>query len=442
MGGRLTKAQIVVIGAMAFGLTFLVLCLGGFVPFCKSSGSKIKKMTVWGVFDNRTVLETGLNEFVNLHGGLEITYKKIPVDEYEKELVNELAAGRGPDVVYIQNAWLPKYEDKLQPISDEVISIVDLRREFPDVVETDFAPDGDIYALPLYLDTLALYYNKDVFNSAGLTRPPKTWEEFQDYVKKISRIDATGEILRSAAAMGTARNINRSTDILNLLMLQAGAKMVNRDDEIATFGNIRFIEGAGDINPGLEALTFYTDFANPLKSVYTWNDDQDYSIDAFYAGKTAMMINYSHHIQTLHDKSPSLNFGIAPIPQPKNQSKLVNYPNYWGLAVTKKAGKTSELAFEFVRFMTNQANSQIYAQLTEKPVARRDLVEWQRTDPELGVFSLQGLTAISWWQKDNLIIEQIFANMIESVIKDGNAPAKALSDAEEQVSVLMQKQSP
>ncbi|KKR78428.1 MAG: hypothetical protein UU22_C0025G0010, partial [Parcubacteria group bacterium GW2011_GWA2_40_8] len=79
MGGRLTKAQIVVIGAMAFGLTFLVLCLGGFVPFCKSSGSKIKKMTVWGVFDNRTILETGLNEFVNLHGGLEITYKKIPV---------------------------------------------------------------------------------------------------------------------------------------------------------------------------------------------------------------------------------------------------------------------------------------------------------------------------------------------------------------------------
>ena len=118
MGGRLTKAQIVVIGAMAFGLIFLVLCLGGFVPFCKSSGSKIKKMTVWGVFDDKTVLETGLNEFVNLHGGLEITYKKIPVDEYEKELVDELAAGRGPDVVYIQNAWLPKYEDKLQPIPD------------------------------------------------------------------------------------------------------------------------------------------------------------------------------------------------------------------------------------------------------------------------------------------------------------------------------------
>ncbi len=440
MGGRLTKAQIVVIGTMLFGLTFLVLCLGSFVPFCKTGSSKIKKMTVWGVFDDRGVLEAGLGEFTNLHAGLDITYKKIPVDEYEKELINELAAGRGPDVVFIQNTWLPKYEDKLQPLPEEVISIVDLRREFPDVVETDFASDGDIYSLPLYLDTLALYYNKDVFNTAGLTHPPKTWEEFQDYVKKISRIDATGQILRSAAAMGTARNINRSTDVLNLLMLQAGARMINRDDQIATFGNIRYIEGTGDINPGLEALTFYTDFANPLKSVYTWNDDQDYSIDAFYAGKTAMMINYSHHIQTLRDKSPSLNFGVAPIPQPKNQSKLVNYPNYWGMAVTKKAGKASDLAFEFVRFMTNQTNSQIYAQMTERPVARRDLVEWQRTDPDLGVFSLQGLTAVSWWQKDNLVIEQIFANMIESVIKDGNSPQRALSDAEEQVSVLMQKE--
>ena len=442
MGNRLTKPQIVIIAGMAFALLFLVLCLGRFLPFlCAPSGPKVKQLEVWGVFDDRSVLSASFDAFANLNSGVNIIYKKIPENEYEKDLVDALAAGSGPDVIYLYNTWLPKYQDKLQPFQDKVVALTDLRREFPDVIETDFAPDGKIYALPLYLDTLALFYNKDVFNSAGLTHPPRTWEEFQDDVKKISRIDASGDILRSAAAAGTARNINRSTDILSLLMLQAGARMVNRDSQLATFGNI-IMTDAGDVNPGLQALTFYTDFANPLKSVYTWNDQQDYSIDAFYAGKTAMMINYSYHIQTLRQKSPSLNFGVTSMPQPKDATKTINCPSYWGLAVTKKAGKGSDLAFQFVRFMTNQENSQAYTLATQRPVARRDLVDWLKTDPDLSIFATQALTADSWWQVDNSTIEAIFADMIEAVVKDGSSPSRALSDGQEKVSLEMQKEEP
>ncbi len=440
---QLTRAQIVFIGGVGLALFFLVVYIGGFLPCpfkanCRPLSIQ-KELTVWGVFDDSGVWDEAFDQFSNEYQ-VQIDYKKIPIDEYEKEVIDALASDAGPDVVYLQNSWLPKFKDKLIPFSDKSMSIVDFRSQFMDVVETDFVSDGEIFALPLFLDTLALYYNKDTFNEAGITRPPKTWEEFQEDVKKITRIDATGDVRKSGAAMGAARNINRSTDIVTLLMLQLGARMVDLENNEAKFANIISTDEES-FSPGLRALEFYTDFANPLKSTYTWNDTQDYSIDAFYAGKTAMMINYSHHIQTIRDKSPSLNFGIAPVPQPKGQTRIVNYPNYWGLGVTKKGCDDPNLCFEFIKYLTDQGGAQVYSMNTHRPVARRDLVDWQKGDPDIGVFAQQGLTAKSWWQIDNVAIEQIFADMIDKVVKDGEAPGKAVGDAQEQVSLLMTKES-
>src|SRR3989344_3648494 len=75
----------------------------------------------------------------------------------------------------------------------------------------------------------------DIFNSAGITRPPQNWEEFNSDVETITRLDGSGQITQSAAAIGTARNINRSTDLLSALMIQTGVKMTDTDNRSASF---------------------------------------------------------------------------------------------------------------------------------------------------------------------------------------------------------------
>src|SRR3989344_1294579 len=440
MGQQVSKLQIALFAGLFAGLIFLVLFLGGYIKLGGKQIFKVNELTFWGVFDDQEDWDDAIGEFSRKHPGLDVIYKKISTDEYEQEVLKQLANPKlpGPDVIYVHNTWLPKFQDNLQPFPEKSIPITQVRSTYPDVVETDFAPDGQMYALPLYLDTLALYYNKDIFNAARITRPPKTWEEFQNDVKEISRIDANGEIVNSAAAIGTARNINRSTDILALLMLQSGAKMVSREDKAATFSELVSTPD-GYRSPGVGALSFYTDFANPLSSSYTWNEKLDYSIDAFYAGKTAMMFNYSHHIKTIRDKYSSLNCGVASMPQPKDQTRVINYPNYWGLAVTQKAGKATDLALEFAQFLTDKAQAQNYAYYTNRPVARRDLIEWQETDPDLGLFADQALTAVSWWQIDNSAVEKIFADMIDAVVLDHEFVDRAVEDAQEKISVLMHK---
>jgi multiple sugar transport system substrate-binding protein len=279
---------------------------------------------------------------------------------------------------------------------------------------------------------LALYYNKDIFDTEGIAQPPSTWTEFNDIVEKLTKFNSGGEIERAGAAVGTSRNVNRSTDILALLMLQSGVEMVNDNLTEATFS-----EPVGGQNVGEIALQFYTDFANPNKRVYTWNDKMFYSIDAFFTGQAAMMLNYSHHVKTLQEKSPRFKFDIAPMPQIEG-SEAINYANYWAPTVSEFS-ENPIAAWRFLKYLTSLDGLIPYLNASEKPVARRDFIEEQSRQTEFGVFADQSLSAFSWYQIDNRAIETIFADMIDDINFNRASIREALSNAETKVTLLMSK---
>ena len=365
-----------------------------------------------------------------------LPYKK-NYQTYEKDLLEAMATGRGPDMYMIHHTWVPRYEEKIIAAPSELITLKDFQDNFVDVVYDDFVLDGYITAIPLSVDTLALYYNKDIFNTNGIPQPPQTWEEFLTVVEEITTKDERGNIVQAGAALGTARNVNRSTDILALLMLQSGAKMTNDNKTGATF-NSSVTSGNSTFNPGERALEFYTDFANPLKTSYTWNTRMHYSIDAFYEGKVAMMFNYSYNLPTIRAKSPYLNFGISQMPQIKDSSKDINYANYWGLTASANSDASNE-AWQFIVWLADRDNAQKYLESAEKPTARRDLVNWQSSDKDLGVFAKQSLTAHSWYQVDNSTIEQYLADMIESIVLSESTIKDAVNKAVNQVTLLMKQ---
>ena len=393
----------------------------------------------WGVFDDRSAFDKVIADFQSQNSGIKVLYRQFSYEEYERSLIDALAAGTGPDIVMIHNTWLPKHGDKLKflpatipGLKQPLLTIQDYRTNFVDVAFNDFVFNNQIYALPLYVDTLALFYNKDILNSAGISRPPQDWDEFNSDVETITRLDGSGQIIQSAAAIGTARNINRSTDLLSALMIQTGVRMTDADNTGASFAS-----RISDTPVGELALKYYTDFANPSVRTYTWNDDQYYSVDAFTAGKTAMMFNYSHQAGVLKNKSSRLNFGVAPMPQ-VSSTDVKNYANYWGIGVTA-GSKFQNESWKFAAYLASKEGAQSYLSATLRPSARRDLIELQRNDLDLGVFAVQALSARSWYQIDNTAIETIFADMIDDV-NFGRASVKnSLENAESRVNVLMQR---
>lgn len=427
------KTKIIIFGLI--GLVVIVAIAVVIINPFKAGTPAPVTLEFWSVFDDSEIIQPLIMEYQTLYPNVTINYYKKNIATYESDLVDALAAGRGPDIFSIHNTWLPKHLGKLAPAPESLITPSRFSEIFVDAASQDFIDDGQVYALPLSVDSLALFYNKDLLNSAGIASAPKTWIEFNAAVEKLTKRDAKNNILQAGAAMGTAKNVNRSTDILTALMLQGGAAMVNAEKTAASF-NQTFSSAGDNFNPGRQALIFYTNFANPALKVYTWNSLQHYSIDAFVEGRAAMLLNYAYQLPVIRARAPHLDFGVATLPQISAGSKKVTFANYWAPAVSQSS-YSQAAAWQFLSWLSSADASREYLAAARKPAARRDLIEEQATDGELGLFAQQALYAKSWWEKDNLAIEGIFADMIESVVRGTATVDEALSRANSQVTTLM-----
>jgi multiple sugar transport system substrate-binding protein len=425
----LSKRQLMILGGVGvFALFLIVAVVIGWRPWGVST-----KLTVWGVFDDPEAYRAIFREFSQTRG-ISASFVKKDITTYETELVNALAAGRGPDVFMINNAWLPKHFDKLWPAPDSLITPAKVRDIFPDVVSADFVAGGKVWALPLSVDTLALFYNRQLFNQASIALPPSTWEEVIADVPKLTKVDQLGIIQQSAIALGTSANINRASDILAALMLQSGSSIVDRKNLEASF---HWSEG-GERPAGEQALAFYLQFADPSKSVYTWESDQHYSIDAFSEGTLAMMLNYSYQIPVIRAKGPFIDFAVSFLPQPASRGdRRVDYANYWGFAVSNQSRHRRE-AWELIAFMTSKEQAAKYLAATGRPPARRDLIQSALDRPTVGIFARQALTAVSWFQPDATQVESIFRAMIDAA-RRGEAIGTVVSRAKDQINLLLAK---
>ena len=441
---------------------------------CKKPNSNYKvTLDMWGTFDNNNAYTDEIEAYLDIDKNVKsITYHKYTLESYKEDLLNALAAGNGPDIFMIQNSWMPDFMDKVVPAPDYMMTEQEFRNTFVDVAASDLVYDGKIYGVPLSVDSLALYYNKDIFNAAGVTRPPKTWSEFDGIVKRLTKIDEFGNFAQSGAAIGTAFNVNRSMDILTALMMQEGAEMSRRD------GTVLFAEPVNKGIPGERALRYYTSFASASSPVYTWNKKQNYSIDAFFEEKAAMMINYSWHYDTIKAKNAKLNFAVAELPQKTLDTigSQANIANYWVFVVAKNKQPTQindpravivtdemrvHEAWQFLRAMafpsasgvtlTNFMNGESlvytlpfdltekYLEKTGKPAARRDLIDKQKTDLKLGAFVKGNLIARSWWRNDAEAVDAIFADMIDNVNTGTLSPRKSLELGAKRVQQLMKR---
>ena len=431
-----TNKLYLIVGILIIAVFILLLFLvfGGF-----GGELQMVELEFWGVFDEPAAYEEAIRSFRQQNSNINIRYVSFPFEEYEEAVIDALAAGRGPDIWMIQNTWLPKHKDKLYPLpqddKDVDYKLINFQQDFVDVAEADLVDEGQIFALPLYIDTLALYYNKDLLNSAGIAKPPINWDEFNETVRVLTKIDKRGNIQTAGVALGTARNINRSADILMLLMMQSGVEMIDFQRNEAAFARSINNQPVGET-----ALEYYTDFANPQNDLYTWNDNLFYSIDAFVTERAAMMFNYSHQIPVIRSKASRLNFGVALMPQVKDSSVRVDYANYFAPAVSA-ASKNQEAAWKFLTYLASRDGVLPYLRESLRPSARRDLIDFQKADPDLSVFAKQALTARSWYQIDSSAIEQIFADMIEDVVFRRATVPEAIKTAEDRVTVLMQQRN-
>ncbi len=427
-----------------FAIFFICLSFTFFSGFgCKNDNktAQIKAslpqitLNYWRITDDGADFSDLINQYNKDHPYVTINYKKLRLDEYKQELINAWSEDKGPDIFSIPATWVGEYisNDRLStmPASTnmtyEIVTdakkgtkdyvkktnisptLNDIKTKFVSVVYDDVVKNNAIYGLPLAVDTLSLFYNRDLLDNARISEPALTWSQFKQDVKQLTLVDKKGNIIQAGTSLGLVDNVNRSFDIVSLLMMQNGSPM--------SCGESFCVGGeTNGYNPGMEAVSFYTDFANPNKDVYSWNASMPNSLDAFADGKVAYTFGYSYNNAQIKAKNPGLNYYVSPVPQIDGSTKNVNYANYFVEVVPKKSLHQNE-AWDFLKYITDEANVTKYLNAAKNPSAIRNILGKQQDDPDIGVFAKQAFTAKDWYHgKDYATAESVLNKLALDVL--------------------------
>lgn len=442
---------------LPLGLSAAVLLTAGFrctlVPQKVRELLKPVSLNYWRVFDSPSDFSDIISGYRALHPNVTINVRTLRYEELRNQLLQAYAKRQEPDLISMHVSWLRHYvrEGFIQPMPSSITmayqkkqktlglkeetlveqrttatpSLGQMQAQYLDTVLRDVMINGQVYGLPLSVDTLALFYNRALFNAAGIPLPPASWTEFQEDAAKLTLRDATGNLQQAGAAIGTGANVRRGVDVVSLLMLQNGTRIM------AENGAAQFPIGPGGrdtYHPGIEALRFYTDFANPTKQVYSWNAEQPDSIAAFAANRVAMTFGYSFDLAEIRAASRGrLSFGVIPVPQLPGAN--ANVASYWVETVSSRTGNANE-AWDFLLYATQAEHVKSYLAKTGKPTALRALVNDQKASDQLGPFASQLLTAQTWYfGYDVDTAEAVLRELIGAMLVVGDNPTPVLNQA-------------
>jgi ABC-type glycerol-3-phosphate transport system substrate-binding protein len=358
---------------------FIFLAIVGTVFFALTratgTGSGGAPVVVWGP-DLGGAMQRVVNEY---SGDKEIlsgvSYVAKQKDALYQDLVEAIASGNGPDAVIFDARELLAYRDKITPISYATYPAATFSENFVDGASL-LTDAQNVYALPIAVDPLVMFWNKDLFASAGVPSVPVDWENFVRVMPSLAEIRGNAEVARAAVAFGEYDNVSRAKEIVSTLLMQAGAKITTRDNTgfIADLGS-----GGGVKNTEL-ALRFYTDFSNPIKTVYSWNKTFELSRDAFAHGKVALAGGLASDRVLIAKTNPNLSFGIASWPQSAGASNKVTYGTFYAIAVLKSS-KNPSRAFSVAQIFSGAELSQPLAKALGFPSARRGFIPDDPSDP-------------------------------------------------------------
>lgn len=273
---------------------------GGSDNAAAGGGSGPVDITYWLWQDDATdtTWQTLADEFNSSQQKVKVTLEVIPLDQYQDKLITAAASNTGPDAARSKDWWLGQFAPKgmIADLTDYVNKWDGKSEVIDSLWATGKLPGDDkVYMMPHQYTTLYLYYNKDLFNKAGL-QPPKTQQQLVDDAKKLTN---AGDKKYGIDVRGGGGG----QDQWLAWMYAGGAQVVDDKgavaitDPAATKANELYVSLAKDKStpPGSVTAAFAQVKTN------------------FTTGTTAMMI---HHPGSLADLKQALGdkLGVIPIP--------------------------------------------------------------------------------------------------------------------------------
>ena len=324
------KRKLAVVCIMMLSATTILSGCGGSSDDSSSGGKTKIRFATWDVAEDVDKQQELVDKFNEEHDDIEVT-----LEAYGSDFDTKISAGMGsgdtPDVMYMWN--YPAYYDGLEPLDDYIAEEGDeYKSNFYNTLWDYNMMDGSTYGIPVGFTTHCLFYNKDIFDEAGVEYPTADWtcDDLQAAAKTISE---------KTDAKGFSFQMKPDPYDFEMYLWSNGTSYCDENGEMDGYINSE------------ESQEVFQMFQDMEKDEYATSTEGD-GTDEFRAGSTAMYVYGSWAINTLNEDG--VNYGVTTIPAFADAGQdSVSILSSSGLSMSKDS-EHKDAAWEFIKYWTNE----------------------------------------------------------------------------------------
>ncbi|WP_066387918.1 ABC transporter substrate-binding protein [Neobacillus mesonae] len=352
----LTMLLTVVLGLMG---------LAGCSDSDQASGDGKVEIT-YGIWDKKQLpaINEIIKQFTEKNPNIKVKTEITPYGQYFQKLETAATGGALPDVLWMNGAHVVQYAEGkvILPLSDMAQKDNYSLDNYPKSLIDLYTVGGKVYGIPKDYDTTGLWYNKKIFDEAGVSYPDETWDwnKLKEAAKKLTNKDKG--IWGYASLMG---NQGGYYDFI----WQNGGYIISDDGKSVGF----------DQPEAIEALKYNISFIKEGLSPTQAQMTETAASELFSSGKVAMMFDGPWMVPE-YKKNPDLD--VAVVPKGKKRAVAIH-----GLANVIAANtKHKDAAWKFVQFLGSKEAAEVYAKTgTVIPAFNGTQDAWEKSVPNLNL---------------------------------------------------------
>lgn len=287
-----------------------------------------------------------ISNFEKTHPGVTIEVQRMSYDDYIQTLQTKFASGDAPDIYALENTYIPKYIENgyVAPLDG-----TEAIKAFQDGALDMLTVDGSTYAIPYAASVMSITYNKDVFETCGITELPKTQEEFYQVCEKLKAggVDPIGAGYSDIWCLMA----DLQADYISSILLNNKNAIVDVQDRTVKFADSQEWRGV------LERIKERLKYANSDP----FGTDWDTVCTRMANGEIGMVLNGNWTPNNVLDKNEKANLGAFALPTTSDAGKTVfavQSPTE-GLALNAESGNL-DLGKEFLDYYTSKTSSEAF----------------------------------------------------------------------------------
>jgi len=372
------------------------------------------------------LVQQNLHNFEALHPNIKINWSPITGD-YPTKMRANIASNTVPDVFYLTPDMSAEYVSggKLLNLSPYMARDNVKPTDYYSALLNPFVcTSGQVFGLPKDWNSLGVFYNKQMFQAAGVPFPSEnwTWSDMQHDAQALTKNPGTPN---SVYGIVLSADLSR----WGAFLLEDGGSVLSKDGTQSTFNN----------QNGVDALNFYDSFFKNNSGTLPSSVGAGWNGEAFGKQRAAMAIEGGWMLPYMASTYPSVQYGIAPLPiSPSGKRANLTFTNAWAAF---SGTQHPEAAWELIKYMTGATvqESQLNAGFALPTLVSLANAPYFASHPDFKVlFDAAPYSYADYYGSQDTTIHTDVSNAIDAVLLNKQDAQSALNDAATKINSQLQ----